>query len=135
MKLTYLLVILVILSPTFAHRLSRLQHSWWCAKAQDSAPFMLTGDDGKHIFAPNKPAIGSYVWLQTGTTQPTKFVSTWVNGQKQIKMIDDNGYKAYIKPAASVATWQWGTVSGQNYNTAYQAEVYLIECPGDKSKV
>ena len=135
MKLACLIILLAILTPTLTHRLQRLQHSWWCSKDQDSAPFQLISENG-NIFSAGKPAIASYQWLKTGTNPSSWFISTWVNGKKQIKYnVEGAEYVAYLRPQNKVTTWKWGAVCGQNYLPNYKVSVYLIDCASDAKKV
>ena len=64
MKLTFLLLLMLVFIPTLTVRLQKLQHSWWCSKDKDSAPFMLYDEKGAAIFCPGKVAYNSYQYVR-----------------------------------------------------------------------
>ena len=135
MKSGLLFITLIVLTTSLTHEFHRLQHSWWCSKDKDSAPFQLIGSKG-NIYIAHNPASGSYAWLKVGTHAPSTFISTWVDGKKQIKfLVDGFSYVAYLRPNTQVKTLVDGIVAAENMSRKYNGEVYLIPCASDEKKV
>ena len=139
MKLAFIVVLLFVITPSLSVRLQRLQHSWWCSKDQDSAPFKLINDKWGNIYPSSIPGTNTWQYVYSGVQPAASLRSTWLDGKKKIKAeIPTINYDLWLVPSSDAilpTSNVYAAFAGNNWSKNRKEQVYLIDCPSEKGKV